>query len=89
MPNDFESTIDGPVCDTIFLLSILNKRSQGIHVDIPESISTEIRIQLLEVRLVVKKTTLVSVVFQVLNHRILPIALYRYPGSGSLIGFSL
>jgi hypothetical protein len=89
MPNDFESAIDGPVGDPIFLLSILNKRSQSIHIDIPEPISTQIRVELLEVRLVVEKTALVSVVFQVLNHRILPIAFYRYPGSGSLVGFSL
>jgi hypothetical protein len=89
VPNDFESAIDGPVSDPIVLLSILNKRPQSTHVDISESISTEIRVELLEVRLVVIKTALVSVVFQVLNHRVLPIAFHRYPGSGSLIGFSL
>jgi hypothetical protein len=89
VPNDFESAIDGSVCDTISQLSILDKRPQSVHVDISESISTQILIELLEVRLIVKKTTLVRVIFQVLNNRILPIAFHRYPGSGSLVGLSL
>jgi hypothetical protein len=89
VPNDFESAIDGSVCDAIFLLPILDKRPQNIHVDISETISTKIRVELLKVRLVVKQTTFVSVVFYVLDNRVLPLSLYLNSGSGSLIGICL
>jgi hypothetical protein len=88
-PNDFESPIDGRIGHTVPLLSILDKRSQGILADFPETISTEIRIKLQQVQFVVRETSLVNVVFQVTNNRVLPVVLSRYPGSGGLIGFNL
>jgi hypothetical protein len=62
---------------------------QNIHIDVHQSFVPEIRIELLEVVLVVAKTSLFSIVFNVTKYSFLPIMLFWYPGSGSLVGISL
>ena len=84
-PNHLECAIDGRVRDTIFYLAIANKRLQHRHINRIQLQGSQIRVELLQMILIVREAPLIGELLEISHDRLLP---YEYTEESLLLRFN-